>query len=210
MAGLFIAFEGADGCGKSTQLRFMAEFLREQGVDVVSTREPGGCPVSERIRDIVLDRDIEDMSAQTEALLYAAARAQHVYEIIKPAVDAGRVVLCDRFMYSSLAYQGYGRQLGVDEVRAINEFAIMGYMPDITVFMNFSPERAFGRMNELKEYDRIEKEDMSFHERVFEGFQKLAKSPDILAIDANGTKFETHEVIKRALMPTFKQAGILD
>jgi dTMP kinase len=210
MAGLFIAFEGADGCGKSTQLRFLAKYLVEQGVDVVSTREPGGCPVSERIRDIVLDREIEDMSAQTEALLYAAARAQHVYEVIKPAVDAGKIVLCDRFMYSSLAYQGYGRKLGVDEVRAINEFAIMGYMPDITVFMNYSPERAFNRMNELKEYDRIEKEDMSFHERVFKGFQELAKSPDIMAIDATGTKFETHEIIKQSLLPVFQKAGILD
>ncbi len=210
MAGLFIAFEGADGCGKSTQLKFMAEYLKEQGVDVLSTREPGGCPVSERIRDIVLDKNIDNMSAQTEALLYAAARAQHVYEVIKPAVDAGRVVLCDRFIYSSIAYQGYGRQLGADKVRAINEFAIMGYMPDITVFMNFSPERAFLRMNELKEHDRIEREDMSFHERVFSGFQELAKSPDILKIDANGDKFQTHEIIKLALMPALKKAGILD
>ena len=208
MAGLFIAFEGADGCGKSTQVRFLAEYLREQGVDVLATREPGGCPVSERIRDIVLDRDIEDMSDQTEALLYAAARAQHVYEVIKPAVQAGKVVLCDRFIYSSLAYQGYGRQLGVSEVRAINEFAIMGCMPDITVFMNFSPERAFSRMNEMKEYDRIEREDLSFHERVFEGFQELAKSEDIMPIDANGTKFETHEIIKKALMPALKKAGL--
>lgn len=210
MAGLFIAFEGADGCGKSTQLRFMAQYLAEQGIDALSTREPGGCPVSERIRDIVLDKNIEDMSAQTEALLYAAARAQHVYEVIRPAVDSGRVVLCDRFIYSSIAYQGYGRQLGVNEVRAINEFAIMGCMPDITVFMNFSPERAFDRMNELKEYDRIEREDMSFHQRVFGGFIELAKSRDILPIDAKGTKFETHEIIKAALMPTFIKAGVLD
>ena len=209
MKGLFIAFEGADGCGKSTQVRFLTKYLKEQGVDVLSTREPGGCPVSERIRDIVLDRDVENMSAQTEALLYAAARAQHVYEVIRPAVDAGRLVLCDRFIFSSLAYQGYGRQLGVDEVRVINEFAIMGCMPDITVFINIPPERAFERMNELKVHDRIEKEDMSFHERVFRGFIELSKSEEIMLIDASGTKFETHELIKEKLMPVFKKAGVL-
>ena len=209
MAGLFIAFEGADGCGKSTQVRFLTKYLKEQGVDVLSTREPGGCPVSERIRDIVLDRDVENMSAQTEALLYAAARAQHVYEVIRPAVEAGRVVLCDRFIFSSLAYQGYGRQLGVDEVRAINEFAITGCMPDITVFINIPPERAFERMNELKVHDRIEREDISFHERVFRGFIELSKSEEIMLIDASGTKFETHELIKQKLMPVFKKAGVL-
>ena len=209
MKGLFIAFEGADGCGKSTQVRFLTKYLKELGVDVLSTREPGGCPVSERIRDIVLDRDVENMSAQTEALLYAAARAQHVYEVIRPAVEAGRVVLCDRFIFSSLAYQGYGRQLGVDEVRAINDFAIMGCMPDITVFINIPPERAFERMNELKVHDRIEKEDMSFHERVFRGFIELSKSEEIMLIDASGTKFETHELIKEKLMPIFKKAGVL-
>ena len=209
MAGLFIAFEGADGCGKSTQVRFLTQYLKEQGVDVLSTREPGGCPVSERIRDIVLDRDIENMSAQTEALLYAAARAQHVFEVIRPAVEAGRVVLCDRFIFSSLAYQGYGRQLGVDKVRAINDFAIMGCMPDITVFINIPPERAFERMNELKVHDRIEREDMSFHERVFKGFIELSKSEEIMLIDASGTKFETHELIKQKLMPVFKKAGVL-
>ncbi len=209
MAGLFIAFEGADGCGKSTQVRFLTQYLKEQGVDVLGTREPGGCPVSERIRDIVLDRDIENMSAQTEALLYAAARAQHVFEVIRPAVEAGRVVLCDRFIFSSLAYQGYGRQLGVDKVRAINDFAIMGCMPDITVFINIPPERAFERMNELKVHDRIEREDMSFHERVFKGFIELSKSEEIMLIDASGTKFETHELIKQKLMPVFKKAGVL-
>ena len=209
MAGLFIAFEGADGCGKSTQVRFLTQYLKEQGVDVLSTREPGGCPVSERIRDIVLDRDIENMSAQTEALLYAAARAQHVFEVIRPAVEAGRVVLCDRFIFSSLAYQGYGRQLGVDKVRAINDFAIMGCMPDITVFINIPPERAFERMNELKVHDRIEREDMSFHERVFKGFIELSKSEEIMLIDASGTKFETHELIKQKLMPVFRKAGVL-
>lgn len=209
MAGLFIAFEGADGCGKSTQVRYLTEYLKELGVDVLSTREPGGCPVSERIRDIVLDRNIEDMCAETEALLYAAARAQHVYEVIKPAVEAGKVVLCDRFIYSSLAYQGYGRQLGIDRVRYINEFAISGCMPDVTVFISVPPERAFERMNDMKEYDRIEREEMSFHERVFEGYIELSKTEGIMLIDASGTKQETHELIKQKLIPVLKEAGVL-
>lgn len=209
MAGLFIAFEGADGCGKSTQVRYLTEYLKELGVDVLSTREPGGCSVSERIRDIVLDRNIEDMCAETEALLYAAARAQHVYEVIKPAVEAGKVVLCDRFIYSSLAYQGYGRQLGVDTVRYINEFAISGCMPDVTVFISVPPERAFERMNDMKEYDRIEREDMSFHDRVFEGYIELSKTEGIMLIDASGTKQETHELIKQKLIPVLKEAEVL-
>lgn len=209
MAGLFIAFEGADGCGKSTQVRYLTEYLKELGVDVLSTREPGGCPVSERIRDIVLDRNIEDMCAETEALLYAAARAQHVYEVIKPAVEAGKVVLCDRFIYSSLAYQGYGRQLGVDRVRYINDFAISGCMPDVTVFISVPPECAFERMNDMKEYDRIEREDMSFHDRVFEGYIELSKTEGIMLIDASGTKQETHELIKQKLIPVLKEAGVL-
>lgn len=209
MNGLFIAFEGADGCGKTTQVKLLAEHLQQSGIDVVHTREPGGCPISEKIRDIVLDKNNMEMAAETEALLYAAARAEHVNQVIKPAVDSGKVVLCDRFIYSSLAYQGYGRQLGVERVRQINEFAIMGYMPNVTVFMDIPPKRAFQRMNELKEYDRIEREDISFHQRVFDGFTKLIKSEQIMPVDAQGSKYETHEIIKNKLAPVFKKAGLL-
>ncbi len=209
MSGLFIAFEGADGCGKSTQLRFLADYLESLRISVVRTREPGGCPISEKIRDIVLDKDNTQMSSVTEAMLYAAARAQHVSQVIKPAIDNGEIVLCDRFLYSSLAYQGYGRQLGVEKVRKINEIAVQGYMPDVTVFLKMPPERAFERMNELKEHDRIEREDMSFHRRVYDGFTELSKSEDIMSIDGSGTKFETHEIIKNRLLPIIKNAGIL-
>lgn len=208
MNGFFIAFEGADGCGKSTQLRFFAEYLESIGADVVLTREPGGCPVAEIIRALVLDKN-NTMSAETEALLYAAARAEHVRQVIKPAVDAGKVVLCDRFIYSSLAYQGYGRQLGVDTIRKINDLAISEYMPDITVFINVSPECSFKRMNEQKEHDRLESEHISFHRRVFEGFIELSKNDDVLSIDAQGTKYETHEVIKQKLIPILKGANVI-
>ena len=208
MSGLFITFEGADGCGKSTQLRFLAEYLEGLGIDVVRTREPGGCPVAEKIRDILLDTNSE-MDAVTEALLYAAARAAHVRQVVRPALESGPVVLCDRFIHSSLAYQGYGRQLGEDLIRQINAAAIDGCMPDVTVFINIRPERAFLRMNENKVHDRLESENMAFHQRVYDGFTALSKGPNIISIDAQGTKQETHAIIVHRLNPLFKQAGLL-
>jgi dTMP kinase len=208
MKGLFITFEGADGSGKSTQLRFLAEYLEERGVPVVLTREPGGCPVAEKIRDILLDKESE-MDAITEAMLYAAARAAHVRQVIRPALDAGYVVLCDRFIHSSLAYQGYGRSLGVELVRQINTPAMDGCLPDVTVFINVPPERAFERMNEHKVHDRLESEDLSFHQRVFDGFTQLSKGNSIISIDAKGTKHETREIILQSLMPLFLSTGIL-
>ncbi len=209
MNGLFITFEGADGCGKSTQLRLLAEYLEENGAEVVRTREPGGSFVAEKIRAILLDNENAEMDAMTEALLYAAARAEHVRRVIKPALQAGKVVLCDRFIHSSLAYQGYGRELGVPLVRRINEPAIDGCMPDITVFINVPPDRAFSRMNEHKQHDRLESESLSFHERVFEGFTELSRESGMILIDAIGTKYETQDIIRQRLMPVFQQKGIL-
>ena len=209
MKGLFIAFEGADGCGKTTQLRFLGDHLESLGLDVLRTREPGGCPVAEKIRDILLDAANSEMTAVTETLLYAAARAEHVRQVIGPAVEAGRVVLCDRFVYSSLAYQGYGRDLGVDTVWDVNKIALTGYMPDLTVFINIPPERAFARMNDKKVHDRLEREHISFHRRVFEGFQALSQRGDVMSIDASGTKYETHEIIKQKILPVLRDAGIL-
>ena len=209
MSGLFITFEGADGCGKSTQLRFLAEYLEEIGVNVVCTREPGGSLVAEKIRDILLDKENTEMDAMTEALLYAAARAEHVRKVIRPALQSGKVVLCDRFVHSSYAYQGYGRSLGVPLVKKINEPAIDGCMPDVTVFINVTPEHAFSRMNEHKEHDRLESEGLAFHERMFDGFTALSQEPGMILIDAQGTKYETQAVIRERLLPIFKKAGLL-
>ena len=209
MSGLFIVFEGADGCGKSTQLRFLAEYLEGRGLHVVKTREPGGCPVAEKIREILLDNTNEEMAAETEALLYAAARAEHVRHVIKPAVDSGKVVLCDRYILSSIAYQGYGRQLDIDTVWDINRFAVQDYMPDVTVFLDVPPERGFERMHRRQELDRLENAGMSFHQRVFDGFQKLSQRDDVMSVDASGTKFDTLDIIKERLMPLFKNAGLL-
>lgn len=209
MSGLFITFEGADGCGKSTQLRFLAEYLEGNGVQVVRTREPGGSLVAEKIRSILLDNENAEMDAMTEALLYAAARAEHVRKVIKPARNDGKVVLCDRFIHSSLAYQGFGRSLGVPLVQSINDPAIDGCMPDITVFINVPPEHAFLRMNEHKEYDRLESEGLAFHDRVFRGFTALSLLPGMIKIDAQGTKYETQAVIRERLLPIFKEKGVL-
>ena len=206
MKGFFIVFEGADGSGKSTQLRLLAEYLEGLGLSVLRTREPGGCEVSEKIRDILLDSN-NQMTAVTEALLYAAARAEHVQQVIKPALEENKIVLCDRFLLSSLAYQGYGRQLGVETVKQINEIAVSGCLPDITVFINVAPEKAFKRMNEHKEHDRLEREDMSFHERVFHGYTELSKNADVISINAQGTKYETNEIIIQKILPILKKKG---
>ncbi|MFQ9893208.1 MAG: dTMP kinase [Emergencia sp.] len=137
--GLFITLEGPDGSGKSTQIQYIDQFFQERGIKTVFTREPGGTPIGEKLREIILDRKNSEMCDMAEALLYAASRAQHVEEKIKPALLAGDVVICDRFIDSSIAYRGYGRNLG-DAVRIINELAVAGCMPDITFLMELSPE----------------------------------------------------------------------
>lgn len=171
--GLFITFEGPDGSGKSTQIKYLQKYFEELGIDIVFTREPGGTAIGEKLRRIILDKNNSEMSDMTEALLYAASRAQHVHELIKPALDDNRIVVCDRFIDSSIAYQGYGRDLG-DCVRTINEFAIEGCMPDITFLMDLPPEIGKSRLREGHE-DRLELEQLEFHNKVFEGYKEIAK-----------------------------------
>ena len=198
MKGLFISFEGVDGCGKSTQLRFLGEYLKEKGFDLVFTREPGGCVIAEKIRGLLLDVENAEMDAKTEALLYAAARAQHVAQVIRPAIEAGKIVLCDRFIDSSLAYQGVGRGLGIENIFEINCFATGGIMPDKTFFLDYPPDLAFSRMSKRREHDRLEKEEMALHRTLYNGFIKLSSlySGRVIRVDAQGTKFETSEIIK--------------
>ena len=185
--GLFVTFEGSDGCGKTTQLRRAEAWLTTRGYEVVSTREPGGCPISERIREIILDVASEGMTAECEALLYAAARAQHVSETIRPALARGAVVLCDRFLDSSLAYQGGGRRLGEALVRRINDPATGGLEPDLTLWYDVSPERALGRRLAASEPDRLEREKRDFVDRVYASYAELAKrgGDRIVTIDAD-------------------------
>ncbi|MDO5440979.1 MAG: dTMP kinase [Bacillota bacterium] len=176
--GLFITFEGTDGCGKSTQLQLLSEYLKQQGFDVVLTREPGGTQISEKIRDIILDPNNKEESEVTEALLYAASRAQHVAEKIKPALESGKIVLCDRFMDSSIAYQAYARGLGEDVI-AINMFAIQGCSPDVTFFLDLDPRIGQERQVARGKLDRLEQEGLAFQEKVYAGYKELInKYPD--------------------------------
>ena len=181
--GAFLSVEGPDGSGKGTQIERLSETLDRWGFEVIHTREPGGTPIGEKIRDILLDRENAAMTAETEALLYAASRAQHVREKIRPAVDSGRVVLCDRFLDSSVAYQGGGRQLGIEEVLAMNAPAVDGTMPDLTVYLDIDHRKAMARRCAASEPDRMEMEADSFHARVEEGYHRLiARDPDRFAV----------------------------
>ena len=184
--GLFLTLEGVDGCGKSTQLAFLTEYLKQKGLDVLLTREPGGCAISEQVREILLSPENKAMSAETEMLLYAAARAQHIAEKILPALEAGKVVLCDRYLDSSIAYQGYGRELGEARVRQINWYAIERCMPDATFLFLLEVDRSFERIRQGRESkDRLEQESRGFFERVDFGFHALAqKEKRIRVIDA--------------------------
>ena len=173
--GQFITFEGPEGAGKTTVIATLHERLEAAGKQVVLTREPGGIRIAEQIRSIILDNDNTEMDAKTEALLYAAARRQHLIEKVIPALNAGAIVLCDRFIDSSLAYQGYARGLGIDEVLLINQFAIENTMPDLTIFFDINPEEGLARImnNSSREKNRLDKESVAFHDGVYEGYKEL-------------------------------------
>lgn len=178
MNGLFITFEGPDGAGKSTQAHQLARYLRAEGIPHILTREPGGTVISDHIRTLVLNPSHREMANETEALLYAASRAQHVREKVIPALEVGDVVLCDRFVDASVAYQGYGLGLDVEQVKAINRFATGGLVPDRSYFIDLSPETGRKRMldrrkGEQAELDRIEQKQLAYHERVRTAFQTL-------------------------------------
>lgn len=171
--GFFLSMEGPDGCGKTTQANLLEQSLRQLGFDLVRTREPGGCPISEKIRQIILDTENADMCGTCEALLYAASRAQHVHQVIRPAVEAGKVVLSDRFVDSSVAYQGGGRAMGVDMIRQINEPAVDGMLPDATVYLAIDHTTAMNRRLSASRPDRLEMESGAFHGRVQAAYEEL-------------------------------------
>lgn len=204
--GFFLTLEGCEGVGKSTQARFLEGVFQQNKTDYVRTREPGGCPVSERVRELLLSRESEGMSDACEALLYAAARAEHLDKVILPALAAGKVVLCDRYIDSSLAYQGWARGLTFDFVERVNAPA-MKRLPDCTLFLDFPPDRAFGRKGGADENDRLEASGIAFHRAVYEGYVALAaRYPErIVRVDCSGTKYETHEKIVTLL----RKRGIL-
>lgn len=175
MTGKFFTIEGVDGSGKSTQLHLLESHFMKLGYDVILTREPGGTPVGEKIREILLDSNHGAMTSETEILLYAAARAQHLKEKILPAVAQGKIVLCDRFIDSSVAYQGYGREYGAQLVLEINRFATKGIEPDLTFFLDLPPQKGMERKKQEEGHilDRMEQEKMAFHQKVYEGYLAL-------------------------------------
>ena len=200
MRGKFITFEGCEGSGKSTQLRLLGQYLTQTGVDFIMTREPGGSEIAEDIRRIILNGSYTAMCDECEALLYAASRVQHIKEVIEPALAAGKLVVCDRYVDSSFAYQGYARGLGAEFIKNINAFALEKYSPDITVFLDISPKEAFERKHGADPNDRLEKMGLEFHQKVYTGYQNLQREyPRFCAVDCRGSKEQTAENIKNLL-----------
>lgn len=199
--GFFISVEGTDGSGKTTQINLIKEYLTGKGYEVLLTREPGGNKISEKIRNIILDTENTEMGKVTEMLLYASSRAQLVSEFIKPAIDAGKIVICDRFVDSSYVYQGFGRGIDLMTIADVNRIALDGVMPDITFFFDISPEIALKRRIESTGADRIEKENMEFHMRVYDGYRKLAiLFPErITTIDSDRSKESIFKDVKAYL-----------
>ena len=183
---MFITFEGPDGSGKSTVIKAVYERLINDGYSVILTREPGGTPIAEKIRDVIVDNSNTALDARTEALLYAASRMQHLSQKVLPALKDNKIVLCDRFLDSSLAYQGYARGLGMDSVLKANSFAL-DYLPGLTIFIDVKPEVALKRLGQRNKSDRLDLEKKDFHQRVYEGYHKVLEMyPDrIFRIDGN-------------------------
>ncbi len=197
--GLFIVFEGGEGSGKSTILDKIYNWLQEEKLDCIKTREPGGIKISEQIRSVILDSKNTEMDGRTEALLYAAARRQHLVEKVIPALKEGKIVLCDRFLDSSLAYQGFARGLGIDEIYEINKFAIEDDFPDISIFFDLEPRIGLERINKNKdrEVNRLDLEEIEFHNKVREGYTMLLrKNNNMVRIDASKSINEVFEDVK--------------
>jgi len=181
MTGKFVTFEGTEGSGKTSIIAQIETYFKTKGYPVLSTREPGGIRISEKIRDILLDKSHTEMDPRTEALLFAASRRQHLVEKIAPALAQGMLVLCDRYVDSSLVYQGIARGLGLDEVFAINKFAIEDAMPDLTIFIDVTPDVGLARVfkNKNREVNRLDLEQRDFHKMIYDGYQRLMRAyPD--------------------------------
>lgn len=198
----FITIEGCDGVGKTHQTSMLKEYCESMGYNVVFTREPGGSDIAEQIRKIILDANNSAMDDMCEAFLYASARIQHLHDIVKPALEQGKVVFCDRFVHSSYVYQGLGRGLGLEQIVALNRLAVGEYMPDFTIFLDLSPEQAFLRKGGADKTDRMEMVNLSFHNKVYQGYKSLiaAEPSKFEVIDASGSREQTQALIRRALV----------
>lgn len=208
--GLFLTFEGIEGCGKTTQIRLLADGLRQQGHDVIETREPGGCDIADQIRAVLLDARNNRMISTAELLLYAAARAQHVAEVIQPALEAGKTVLCDRFCDATLAYQGFGRGLDINRIIDLNTYACQGVIPDKTLLLDLPVEIGLGRARQRNgqqagpNEDRFEQESLDFHQRIRQAYLDLAtQEPErFITIDAGGDPQQVARRIATAMAAT--------
>jgi len=200
MKGKFISFEGTEGSGKTSVIKEVKKHLENKGFKVIVTREPGGIKISEKIRDIILNTEHTEMDSRTEALLFAASRRQHLVEKILPAIKEGKIVLCDRFVDSSLVYQGIARNLGLEEVFSINKFAIEETLPDLTIFVDVRPEvglkRVFSTPN--REINRLDLEKLNFHQRIYNGYLNLIKKFPKRIKKINGEQ-EMVKVVKEAI-----------
>lgn len=206
--GFFITLEGCEGSGKSTQLQLLQNFLKESGRDFIFTREPGGTPIAEQIRKIILDGNNVEMQDETEALLYASARVQHIKEKIIPAKNSGKIIVCDRYIDSSFAYQAYARGLGMEFVSGVNVYAMQNCMPDLTFFLDISPREAFIRKGGADEGDRLEQSGIAFHEKVYQGYLSLARQfpQRIAVIDAR----KATEQVFDQIVSELKKREIID
>ncbi|MBX4267597.1 dTMP kinase [Clostridium estertheticum] len=199
--GRMIVLEGPDGSGKTTQIELLEKHLQDSGYEVVRVREPGGTEISEKIREIILDNDNCKMSYMCEALLYAASRAQLVNEVIKPALENGKIVICDRFVYSSMVYQGIGRGLGMERIKSINEVALDGLKPDLTFMIAIPYEEGLNRKKKQGNLDRLENSGNEFHKKVFEGYMDICiKYDKIEVLDGN----RSVEEIQKDIINTIK------
>lgn len=199
MAGLFITLEGGDGSGKTTAATRLTTQLQKEGYKVTYTREPGGVKIAEQIRSVIVDVNNKEMDAKTEALLYAAARRQHLVEKVIPTLKQGGIVICDRFIDSSLVYQGMGRGLGIKEVYQMNLFATEKVMPDLTIFFDVKPEIAIMRvMSNDREVNRLDLESLSFHQQVYDGYLKICEMfPErIKKVDASLSEDEVYHQVE--------------
>ena len=199
----FITFEGGEGSGKTTVIKRLVEELENMGLDILVSREPGGSKISEEIRNVILNVENKEMDYMTEALLYAASRRQHLKEIVWPAIENGKVVICDRYLDSSLVYQGFARGLGIEKVYDLNINATDGFLPDITVYLDVTPDVGLNRIKtNNRNVNRLDLEKKAFHEKVREGYLKLTQMfPErIILINAEGTVDEVYEQVKKAVI----------
>ncbi len=200
--GIFISLEGIEGCGKSTQSKLLAQYFTKLGYSVILTREPGGTPIGEKIRDLLLDPKNDNMASITELLLYLASRTQHIIEVILPALSAGKVVICERFNDATLAYQGYARGLDLERVWQLTNMVTCGIEPDITIILDLNVEEGLIRAEKRDNHkDRLENEDVIFHNKVRQGYYEIARkwSKRVKLIDANGSIDEVQTRIRKSI-----------